>query len=86
MNMPKLFLILTVTWFVFSIVNAVGGFNKPLRKSLYSILLGLGSLVFAHCLERFTGIYVPISMVSISVSSVLGIPGTTLMLVLNAFF
>ncbi len=86
MNMPKLFLILAVTWFVYSIVNAGAGFEKPLRKSLYSILFGLGSLVLVHCISPFTGVSVPISVMSITVSSVMGIPGTTLLLLLNMFF
>lgn len=86
MNMPKLFLILAVAWLVYSVVNAAAGFDKPLRKSLYSMLMGLGSLFLVHYLVPFTGVYVPISIMSLTVSAVLGIPGTTLILVLNVFF
>ncbi len=84
--MPNLFLILCVTWVLYSIVNAAAGFEKPLRKSLYGILIGLASLVLVHCIAPFTGVNIPISLMSLTVSAVLGISGTSLMLVLTMFF
>ena len=84
--MPKMLLIIAIAWLIFSIVNAAAGFKKPLRKSLYSIMIGIASLVLVHFLRPYTGVDVPISIMSLTVSSLLGIPGTALILALNVFF
>ena len=86
MNMPKLFMVTAAVWFVYAVMNAAAGVEKPMHKGLYSILSGVGSLVVVHCIAPVTGVCVPISFLSLTVSSVLGIPGTALIMVLNAFF
>lgn len=86
MNMPKMFLIIAIAWIVYSMVNAASGFEKPLRKSLYNIMIGISSLVIVHYLRPYTGVDVPISTMSLTVSSVFGIPGTALILALDVFF
>lgn len=86
MNMPKMFVVIAVVWVVYAIVNAFSGSEKPLKKSLLGILSGIAALAAVHLLSPYTGVPVTISVMSLLVAAVGGIPGATLILVLNMFF
>lgn len=54
-----------------------------LKKFLMSALFGLTALLLIHVTASYTGIYLPLSKLSLAVSGVLGIPGVILMLLLK---
>lgn len=58
--------------------------KKPFSKTLYGILFGIITLISVHIIGRFIGVEVPISVVSIGVSSVAGVPGVILILLINS--
>jgi len=57
--------------------------RKPFSRTLTEIGIGLGTLLLVNTAGIFTGITLPLSVFSISVAAVAGIPGVTAMLLLN---
>ena len=54
-----------------------------LKKFLMSALFGLTALLLINVTAAYTGVYLPLSKLSLAVSGVLGIPGVMLMLLLQ---
>lgn len=57
--------------------------KNPVKKAILGILLGIASLIAVNITGAFTGIFIPISVISVFICSVAGIPGTILLLLLN---
>lgn len=57
--------------------------KKPIRKALLSMIVGILSLLAVNLFSSFTGVSLPVSMLSLGISAVGGIPGVTTMLILN---
>ena len=57
--------------------------KKPFSKTLYGIILGILVLAFVHIIGKFIGVEVPVSVMSIGVSAVAGIPGVIMILLVN---
>lgn len=82
-----LFLCLTGTFFiVFSIAEAIHGEKSPLQKVFSGMLSGAAALLFIHISSPYTGINLPISMLSLTTALIGGIPGTAAMLIINAIY
>ncbi|MDE7389900.1 MAG: pro-sigmaK processing inhibitor BofA family protein [Lachnospiraceae bacterium] len=86
MSMPALLCVVLTAAVVFSVLNVIGKAKNPLKKSIMTMLSGVGALAAVNLLSSFTAVCIPVSVVSIAVSVVGGIPGVTLILALNAFF
>lgn len=54
-----------------------------LKRLLGSALLGVGALAALYALMPYTGIAVTISRLSLGMAAVLGVPGVTLMVLLE---
>lgn len=54
-----------------------------MRRYLTSAVMGMLSMVLVNLTAAFTGVMIPISGLSVTVSAVLGIPGVAAMLVIN---
>lgn len=50
------------------------------------MIIGALALTAVDLCSGFTGVYIPVSLLSIMVSVIGGVPGVALMLVLNTFF
>lgn len=79
-----------IIWLIFAgifsillILHAATGSRKPFRRALGSALNGLIALVLVNITGGFTGVTLPVSLLSLGVSVGLGIPGVTMMLLLN---
>lgn len=86
--MTKYLLILTcasVLIFLF-IIHLIIKSPKPLLKALSSSLSGILGLGFLNFINNFTGVDIPLNLLSISTVSILGIPGVGLLTVLNSIF
>lgn len=79
-----------IIWLIFAgifsvllILHVAAGTQKPFRRALGSALNGLIALVLVNITGGFTGVTLPVSLLSLGISAGLGIPGVTMMLLLN---
>ena len=71
--------------FVFSVIHFLSRKKHPVKRALLSMIIGALSLTVVDLCSGFTGVYIPISLLSVLVSVIGGVPGVTLMLILNIF-
>ncbi|MBQ5347952.1 MAG: pro-sigmaK processing inhibitor BofA family protein [Ruminococcus sp.] len=74
------------SFIVFIIIQKISKNKRPCKRAFISLVSGLSSLIVVDLLSVFTGVYIPISLLSILISIVLGIPGVTSMLCINLIF
>ena len=55
-----------------------------MKGFLFSAVLGFVAMALVNLCGPYIGVFLPVSRLSVLVSGVLGIPGVTLMLLLNA--
>ena len=79
-----------IIWLIFAgifcallVLHVAAGSKKPFRRALGSALNGLVALVLVNITGGFTGVTLPVSLLSLGVSAGLGIPGVTMLLLLN---
>ena len=65
------------------LVQLCAGNKKPVRVALGGMLLGWLCLLAVNVSGVFTGVTVPISALSLGVSGAAGIPGVTLLVLLD---
>ncbi len=70
----------------FAFIHYKGKNKRPFKRSLLSMVCGIITLLAVNLSGSFTGVFLPVSLMSLAVSLVGGIPGVTLMLLLNLFF
>lgn len=68
---------------VFSVIHKISKNKRPFKRALVSVISGISALITVDILSVFTGVYIPVSILSILISIILGIPGVTSMLILN---
>lgn len=71
---------------IFAIIHHMGKNKRPFKRALLSMCCGVATLLAVNLSGSFTGVFLPVSLMSILVSVIGGIPGVTLMLSLNLFF
>ena len=71
---------------VFAIIHKISKNKRPIKRALLSMCCGVGTLLAVNLSGSFTGVYLPVSLMSILISVIGGIPGVTSMLALNLFF
>ncbi len=86
MSFTMFFVILAVAFVVFIVFHKLGKSKRPVRRAFLSMLSGAAALAAVNITGFFTGVYLPISLLSLTVSLVGGIPGVTALLALNLFF
>lgn len=79
-------LIILGTLIIFAAIHFAGKNKRPFRRAVISMLSGVLTLLAVNITGIFTGVVLPVSLMSVLVSAVGGIPGVTLMLGLNLFF
>lgn len=65
------------------VLQLCAGNKKPVRSALSGILLGWVALLAVNITGAFTGVILPISPLSIGVSGAAGIPGVTMLVLLD---
>ncbi len=86
MSFPFFFVILFASFVVFIIIHKISKNKRPVRRAFLSMFSGAVALILVNITSVFTGVYIPLSLLSITVSLVGGIPGVTTILALNMFF
>lgn len=54
-----------------------------MKSFLISAVLGFAALALVNLCGPYTGVFLPVSRLSVAASGLLGIPGVTLMIILN---
>ena len=65
------------------IVQVIVQAKKPVRKAIGGILTGIIALIAVNVSGFFTGVTLPVSLMTVGVSAVAGVPGVTLLLLLS---
>lgn len=75
-------LLLILLYFIFKIFKE----EKPFIKSIKSMFFSMGALAVLHTLSPTIGLPMPINILSVLTSAILGIPGICLITILNVVF
>lgn len=67
-------------------MQAIVRTDKPLKKAFYGIFKGLAALMSVNLVGAFTGVTLPISILSLCISILGGIPGVTTLVLLDMIF
>lgn len=86
MSVLEIIILILATLIVFAIIHKIDKHKKPVRRACVSLLTGVISLIFVNITGVFTGITLPISLLSVFTAIIGGIPGVTMLLTLNLFF
>lgn len=81
----RFLLICVIVFLLLFFIQVIVRAKNPIKKMLISMIKGIATLVAVNILGTFTGVTLPISLLSLAIAAVVGIPGVTAMLILNAF-
>lgn len=70
---------------LFTIMYAIKKSSNPFKKALTTVSSGGIALIAVNIVGIFTGVYIPLSVLSISISLAGGIPAVTAMLIIDTF-
>lgn len=76
-------IILLSTLIIFAALHFAEKNKRPFKRALLSMCIGLGSLAAVNLLSPLTGVYIPVSLLSVLTSAIGGVPGVTLLLFLD---
>lgn len=68
------------------VIQLIARARKPVQRAVGGVFVGWGALAAVNITGFFTGVTLPLSALSIGVAGAAGIPGVTLMLLLNLLF
>ena len=77
---------LGIAFVIFSIIHKVCKNKKPVSRAFLSMFTGFLALIAVNVSGIYSGVTLPYSMLTITVSTIGGIPGVTSLLALNLFF
>lgn len=83
--MPNIITIVTAAgvFVLLVIIQIIVKAKKPVQRAFGGVCIGLCSLVAVNITGFFTGVSLPLSTLTIGVSAAAGIPGVTMLLLLN---
>ena len=79
------FIVSVSTFLVFSFIHYASKKKKPFKRALLSMLLGVATLCVVDLLAGVTGVYIPLTKLTMLTSLVGGMPGVALLVLLSAF-
>ncbi|MBQ3331195.1 MAG: pro-sigmaK processing inhibitor BofA family protein [Ruminococcus sp.] len=79
------FIVSVSTFLVFSFIHYAAKKKKPFKRALLSMVLGIAALCAVDLLAGVTGVYIPITRLTLLSSLIGGIPGVALLVLLSAF-
>ncbi len=68
------------------VLKVISKDRRPLRGTLLSLMPGIAALTVINLLSPLTGVGLPVSRLSVSGAALLGVPGVTAMLIIQALF
>jgi len=73
------------TFFLFSFIHFAAKKKKPFKRAILSMFLGGLTLCCVDLLAGLTGVYIPLTVLTVCVSVAGGVPGVALLTLLSAF-
>lgn len=86
MTLTIFFAVLLISFILFIIIQKISKNKRPVKRAFLSMLSGVITLILIDVISVFTGVYIPVSLLSLAVSAVGGIPGVTALLAINLIF
>ena len=86
MNFTVFFISIGSAFLIYAVLHRLSKNKRPVLRAFLSILTGAAALAAVDLTSVFTGVYLPLSLLTLTVSLVGGIPGVTALLALNLFF
>ncbi len=86
MTMTVMLVVIAAAFVIFTVMNVLGGSRHPFSKSIFTMASGVAALVAVNLLSPLTSVSLTVSGVSVLAALVGGIPGVSLMLLLDTFF
>lgn len=83
MSYVYIFLAVILIFIFLCIVSHLTGVKNPCKKAILSMILGILALCVVNLTGKFTGVTLPVSLLSLGISATGGIPAVTMMLLLN---
>lgn len=83
--MLLIFIVFVSTFLIFSFIHYASKKKKPFKRALLSMLLGIATLCTVNILSGLTGVYIPVTQLSLFTALAGGIPGTALLVLLSVF-
>lgn len=78
------FIVSVSTFLVFSFIHYAAKKKKPFKRALLSMVFGLAVFFVVDMLSGLTGVYIPVTRLTLLTSLVGGVPGVALMVLLSA--
>ena len=78
-------IVLISSFLVFSFIHYAAKKKKPFKRTLLSMLLGIATLCVVNLLAGLTGVYIPVTQLTLLTSVAGGVPGVALLVLLSAF-
>lgn len=80
----RYYLFIIISFFVlYAVVFKIAKKKKPLKRAFLTMIAGILVLVVIDIISVFTGVYLPVSPLSLTVSACAGVPGVATMLLLS---
>ena len=70
---------------IFSFIHYAAKKKKPFLRAFLSMLIGVGVLTLVNLLSGLTGVYVPVTRLSLLTSLIGGVPGVAVLVMLTVF-
>lgn len=86
MSVLSIILIIIGIFIALISIQAIAHTEKPLRKVFCGIFKGVAALMAVNISGIFTGITLPVSLLSLAISILGGIPGVTALVILDMMF
>lgn len=79
------FIVSVSTFLAFSFIHYASKKKKPFKRAFFSMLLGIAALCVVNALAGLTGVYIPVTRMTLLTSVAGGVPGVALLVLLSAF-
>ncbi|MDQ5983285.1 MAG: hypothetical protein RUMPE_00286 [Eubacteriales bacterium SKADARSKE-1] len=86
MSIFSIILIIVGIFIALISIQAIFRTEKPLKKAFWGIFKGVAVLIAVNISGIFTGVTLPISLLSLAISILAGIPGVTALVILDMIF
>ena len=80
-----LFICTVSTFLVFSFIHYASKKKKPFKRALISMLIGIAVLGGVDLLAGLTGVFIPVTKLTLLASMAGGVPGVALLVLLSVF-
>ena len=79
-----MFIALVSVFLIFSFIHYAAKKKKPFKRAFLSMLSGILLLGAVNIASGLTGVYIPVTRLTLLVSAAGGVPGVTLLVLLTA--